>query len=152
MAKLKIVKLGDEILRQKCRRVEAVTPRILRLLDDMVETMRFANGCGLAGPQVGILRRVCVVEVDGKVYQMINPEIVYTEGEQCEAEGCLSVPSQWGTVKRPAFVRVKYYDRNGKECFAEGTDLLARAFCHEIDHLDGTLFIDKVVDMLEADE
>lgn len=151
MAKLKIVKVGDEVLRQKCRRIDAITPRVVRLLDDMVETMRQANGCGLAAPQVGILRRICVVEVDDKVYQMINPEIIHTEGEQRETEGCLSVPGRWGITKRPEKVTVKYYDRNGKETVAEGTGLLARAFCHEIDHLDGVLFIDHAEEMLEED-
>lgn len=152
MAKLKIVKIGDETLRQRCRGVDRVTPRIIRLLDDMKQTMREADGCGLAAPQVGILRRICVVEVDGEVYEMMNPEIIETEGEQEEAEGCLSVPGQWGITHRPERVKVRYMDRTGSIVESEGTGLLARAFCHEIDHLDGILFVDKAVRMLKDDE
>lgn len=146
MAKLKIVKYGDEILRKVCRPVEKITPRTLTLLDDMVETMRAANGCGLAGPQVGILRRIAVVEVEeGQVIELINPKIVAYAGEQKEQEGCLSIPERWGTTVRPQHVTVRAINREGKPFEVTGSDLLARALCHEIDHLDGKLFIDHVI-------
>ena len=146
MAKLKIVKYGDEILRKVCRPVEKITPRTLTLLDDMVETMRAANGCGLAAPQVGILRRIAVVEVEeGKVIELINPKIVARAGEQREQEGCLSIPERWGTTVRPQHVTVRAVNRQGKPFEVTGSDLLARALCHEIDHLDGKLFIDHVI-------
>lgn len=146
MAKLKIVKVGDDILRKVCRPVEKITPRILTLLDDMVETMRDANGCGLAAPQVGILRRIAVVEVEeGEVIEMINPKIVAFAGEQEEQEGCLSVPGRWGITKRPRHVTVRATNRRGETFEVSGSDLLARALCHEIDHLDGKLFTDCVV-------
>ena len=146
MAKLKIVKVGDDILRKMCRPVEKITPRILTLLDDMVETMRDANGCGLAAPQVGILRRIAVVEVEeGEVIEMINPKIVAFAGEQEEQEGCLSVPGRWGITKRPRHVTVRATNRRGETFEVSGSDLLARALCHEIDHLDGKLFTDCVV-------
>ena len=146
MAKLKIVKYGDEILRKVCRPVEKITPRTLTLLDDMVETMRAANGCGLAGPQVGILRRIAVVEVEeGQVIELINPKIVAYAGEQREQEGCLSIPERWGTTVRPQHVTVRAINREGKPFEVTGSDLLARALCHEIDHLDGKLFIDHVI-------
>lgn len=146
MAKLKIVKYGDEILRKVCRPVEKITPRTLTLLDDMVETMRAANGCGLAGPQVGILRRIAVVEVEeGQVIELINPKIIAFAGEQREQEGCLSIPERWGTTVRPEHVTVRAINRQGKTFEVSGSGLLARALCHEIDHLDGKLFIDHVI-------
>ena len=115
MAKLKIRKLGDECLRKVCRPVDAITPRIITLLDDMVETMRAANGCGLAAPQVGVLRRIVVVEVEeGTVYELINPRIVAYSGEQEGQEGCLSVPDQWGIVNRPMHVTVEAMNRQGE--------------------------------------
>ena len=147
MAKLNIVKVGDSALRKVCRPVTAITPRTLRLLDDMVDTMRRADGVGLAAPQVGILRRIVVIEVEpGEVLELINPEIVEASGEQIGTEGCLSVPGKQGIVKRPSYVRVKAIDRNGVEREYEGTDLLARCFCHELDHLDGKLFTDVVIE------
>lgn len=146
MAKLKIVKYGDETLRKVCRPVEKITPRTLTLLDDMIETMRAANGCGLAAPQVGVLRRIAVVEVDeGEVIELINPKIVAYAGEQREDEGCLSIPEQWGRTIRPQHVTVRATDRHGNLFEVSGSGLLARAFCHEIDHLDGKLFIDHVI-------
>ena len=146
MAKLKIVKMGDDTLRRVCRPVEQITPRILTLLDDMVETMHEANGCGLAAPQVGILRRIAVVEVDeGETIELINPKIIAFAGEQEEQEGCLSIPGKWGITKRPKHVTVRALNRKGETFEVSGSDLLARALCHEIDHLDGKLFIDKVV-------
>ena len=153
MAKLNIVKDGDPVLRKVCRPVETVTPRIRTLLDDMIETMRAANGCGLAAPQVGVLRRVVVVECEeGKVIELINPRIIARAGKQEEAEGCLSVPGRWGITDRPRHVTVRATDRYGNEFEVSGSDLLARAFCHELDHLDGVLFTDKAIRMLEPDE
>lgn len=150
MAKLKIRKLGDECLRKVCRPVDAITPRIITLLDDMVETMRAANGCGLAAPQVGVLRRIVVVEVEeGTVYELINPRIVAYSGEQEGQEGCLSVPDQWGIVRRPMHVTVEAMNRQGEIVQYTGHELLARAFCHELDHLDGKLYIDKATEMLD---
>ena len=146
MAKRKIVQYGDDTLRRVCRPVDKITPAILTLLDDMVETMRAANGCGLAAPQVGILRRIAVVEVEeGKVIELINPKIVARAGEQREQEGCLSIPERWGTTVRPQHVTVRAVNRQGKPFEVTGSDLLARALCHEIDHLDGKLFIDHVI-------
>ena len=149
MAKLNIVKMGDDTLRKVCRPVEQVTPRIVTLLDDMIETMRNADGCGLAAPQVGILRRIAVVEVEpGTVYELINPKIVAYAGEQQEQEGCLSIPGRWGITKRPKHVTVRALNRKGEIYEVSGSDLLARAFCHEIDHLDGKLFVDNLVEEL----
>ena len=150
MAKLNIRKIGDDTLRKVCRPVEEITPRIVTLLDDMVDTMRAADGCGLAAPQVGILRRIAVVEVEeGKVIELINPQIIATAGEQQELEGCLSIPGRSGVTKRPRHVTVRAMDRNGKVFEVSGSDLLARALCHEIDHLDGHLFVDRAVRMLD---
>lgn len=146
MAKLNIVKYGDDTLRKVCRPVESITPRILTLLDDMAETMRAANGCGLAAPQVGILRRIAVVEVEeGELIELINPKIIAYAGEQQEQEGCLSIPDKWGITSRPAHVTVRAMNRKGETFEITGSDLLARALCHEIDHLDGKLFTDHVI-------
>lgn len=143
MAKLKIVKFGDPMLRKTARPVEEITPRILTLLDDMIETMREAGGCGLAAPQVGVLRRIAVIEVEeGKVIELINPKIIAFSGEQNESEGCLSNPGEYGITKRPANVTVRATNRHGEEFEVTGSDLLARAICHECDHLDGRLYID----------
>ena len=152
MAKLNIVKMGDDTLRKVCRPVDTVTPRIVTLLDDMIETMRAADGCGLAGPQVGVLRRIAVVEVEpGTVYELINPKIIAYAGEQQEQEGCLSIPGRWGITKRPKHVTVRAMNRRGEIYEVSGSDLLARAFCHEIDHLDGKLFVDNLVEELKAE-
>ncbi len=146
MAKLNIVKFGDDLLRKVCRPVDQITPRILTLLDDMAETMHEANGCGLAAPQVGILRRIAVVEVEeGKLIELINPRIIAYAGEQQESEGCLSIPGKWGITVRPEHVTVRAMNREGKSFDLSGSGLLARALCHEIDHLDGKLFIDHVI-------
>jgi len=146
MAKLNIVKVGDDTLRKVCRPVDKITPRTLTLLDDMIETMRDADGCGLAAPQVGILRRIAVIEVEaGEVIELINPKIIAFAGEQEAEEGCLSIPGRWGVVHRPKHVTVRATNRDGETFEISGSDLLARALCHEIDHLDGTLFIDKMV-------
>ena len=150
MAKLKIVKYGDETLRKVCRPVDKITPRIITLLDDMLETMHAADGVGLAAPQVGVLRRIVVIEVEeGEVYELINPRIVAFAGEQQEQEGCLSVPGRWGITKRPMHVTVRTLNRYGEEIQVSGSGLLARAFCHELDHLDGKLFIDEMIEEIK---
>ena len=152
MAKLKIVKFGDPMLRKVSRPVEEITPRILTLLDDMTETMREAGGCGLAAVQVGVLRRVVVIEIEeGQVYELINPKIVAFAGEQQEQEGCLSNPGAYGITKRPKAVTVRALDRYGKEFELNGTDLMARAICHECDHLDGRLYTDVQIKELKED-
>ena len=153
MAKLNIVKIGDETLRTKCRPVDKITPRTLQLLDDMVDTMRAANGVGLAAPQVGILRRIVVIEVnEGEVIELINPEIVARSGKNEGLEGCLSLPGQWGIVTRPMKVKVRALNRYGETVEYEGEDLLARCFCHELDHLDGKLYCDVADRMLTKEE
>lgn len=139
-----IVKEGDDVLRKVCRPVEKFDEKLHLLLDDMYETMLSADGVGLAAPQVGILRRIAVIDVgEGKI-ELINPEIIKTSGEQTGDEGCLSSPGVFGKVTRPNFVTVKAKDRFGKDFEISGKELLARAFCHEIDHLDGVLFVDKI--------
>ncbi len=149
MAKLKIVKIGDETLRKKCRPVEQITPRVLTLLDDMVETMHSADGVGLAAPQVGILKRIVVVETEpGEVIELINPKIIAFSGEQTGEEGCLSVPGRSGVVTRPMHVTVRALNRKGETVDYTGSGLKARAFCHELDHLDGILYVDKASEML----
>ncbi|HHZ02848.1 MAG TPA: peptide deformylase [Tissierellia bacterium] len=136
---------GDEILRKKSREVPVVDNKIRTLLDDMVETMYANDGVGLAAPQVGILRRVVVIDVgDGNVYKMVNPKIIKTGGKQTDQEGCLSVPEKIGMVSRPMNVRVEYLNENGEKVELNAEGLLARCICHEIDHLDGILFIDRV--------
>ena len=143
MAKLKILKDGDTALRLKSRPVSDINKRILTLLDDMTETMRHADGVGLAAPQVGVLRRVVVIECEpGEVLELINPGIGERSGEQYEIEGCLSVPGRQGYTHRPMHVKVEALNRAGEKVTLEGEGLLARAFCHEIDHLDGILYID----------
>lgn len=143
MAILNIVKEGDSVLRGKCREVTEITPRIITLLDDMAETLHDADGCGLAAPQVGVRRRIAIVEAEeGDLVELINPVIIEKSGHQEELEGCLSVPGKWGFTERPMKVKVRALDRNGNEFTVEGSGLKARALCHEIDHLDGILFID----------
>lgn len=146
MALREIVKYGDDILRKKCRPVTVFDEKLWTLLEDMKETLAEAQGAGLAAPQVGMLRRICIIDVRDNhgVYELINPEIVSMEGTQCGNEGCLSLPGEWQEVERPAKVTVKAQDRNGNEFTLTGEGLLARAICHETDHLDGVLFIDKV--------
>ena len=153
MAKLKIVKIGDEVLRKVCRPVDKITPRVLTLLDDMAETMRAANGVGLAAPQVGILRRIVVIECEeGQLIELINPKIIAYSGENPGLEGCLSLPGQWGEVTRPMHVTVRAMNRHGEIVDYTGSDLLARAFCHELDHLDGKLYPDVADRMLTPEE
>ncbi|MCH5207708.1 MAG: peptide deformylase [Oscillospiraceae bacterium] len=146
MALREIFKFGDDILRKKCREVTAFDEKLWQLLDDMAETLQSQDGVGLAAPQVGILRRAVIIDVrDGNgVIELINPVITETEGVQVGNEGCLSAPGEWCEVERPQNVKVKAFDRNGKEIEVEGNGLLARAICHELDHLDGVLFIDRV--------
>jgi len=136
---------GDPVLEKVCKEVKEITPRIQDLIDDMVETMYEANGVGLAAPQVGILKRIVVIDVGEGPIVMINPRIVSTEGEQTGDEGCLSVPGKAGCVTRPNYVVARFYNEDMQECEIEGTELLARAICHELDHLDGHLYVEKVV-------
>lgn len=153
MAILNILKNDDPTLRKTSRKVDIVTPRTKTLLDDMTETMRAANGCGLAAVQVGVLRRIVVIECEeGHLLELINPEIVSSEGIQHEMEGCLSLPKRWGYVERPARVTVRALNRKGEIFEVTGEDLLARALCHELDHLEGTLFSDKATHMLTPEE
>ncbi|HZJ76952.1 MAG TPA: peptide deformylase [Oscillospiraceae bacterium] len=135
---------GDPILRKVSRVVDKIDDRIITLLDDMKETMYDADGAGLAAPQVGVLRRVIIIDVGEGLIELINPEIVSEEGSQCDEEGCLSLPGITGEVIRPNIVKIKGLNREGEEIVLEGKELLARAFCHEVDHLNGILFIDKV--------
>ncbi|AFS78692.1 peptide deformylase Def [Gottschalkia acidurici 9a] len=139
----------DEILRKKSRVVETIDEKIKILVEDMIETMYKEEGVGLAAPQVGILKRVVVVDIGEGPITMINPEILSEEGETIDFEGCLSVPGKRGKVNRPFKVKVKFTDINGEEKTLEGEDFLARAFCHEIDHLDGILYIDRVIGEIE---
>ena len=151
MALRKVVKKGDDVLRKKSKEVTEMTPKILSLLDDMAETMYAENGVGLAAPQVGILKRIVVIDIGEGLMELINPVILEESGEQIEAEGCLSIPNVCGTVKRPAKVVVEALSRDGKRHRYEGTDMLARAFCHEIDHLNGVLFEDKVIEFIDLE-
>lgn len=149
MAIRQILKEGDETLNKISRRVDKIDERILTLLDDMKETMYKADGVGLAAPQVGILKRIAVIDIGDGVLELINPEIICSTGEQTEVEGCLSLPGVSGYTKRPMNVTVTAFDREGREITITGTGLLARALCHEIDHLDGVLFRNHVVEYTE---
>lgn len=144
MAIRNIRTLGDEILRKHCREVKEMTPKIEELIDDMYETMYEANGVGLAAPQVGILKRIVVIDTGEGPITMINPRIVETSGEQEGSEGCLSVPGKAGKVRRPNYVKAEAYDENMELYEIEAEELLARAICHELDHLDGKLYVDLV--------
>ena len=150
MALRKIVEIGDPILNKKCRPIEKFDDKLATLIDDMFETMYAANGVGLAGSQVGMLKRVVVIDVGDGPMELVNPEIVMTQGEQRVSEGCLSVPGKYGVCSRPAKVQVKAQDRNGKWQVFTGEDLKARCFCHEIDHLDGILYTSHLVGELES--
>ncbi len=153
MAILNIVKEGDPVLRGKCRPVTEITPRIITLLDDMIDTLHDANGAGLAAPQVGVRRRIALVECeDGKLYELINPEIIERKGQQEEIEGCLSLPGKWGVTRRPMEVTVRAMNRKGEIYTVSGSGLTARAFCHEIDHLDGILYSDHAIEMLRPED
>ena len=152
MALRKIVEQGDECLAKVCRPVTEFNAHLHQLLDDMKETLADADGAGLAAPQVGILRAVCVVDVGEGPIELVNPEIIATEGEQNGAEGCLSYPGEFGLVKRPMKVTVRAQDRDGNWFEKTGEALCARAFCHEIDHLHGVLFTSHVSRMLTPEE
>lgn len=152
MAIRNVVKEGDNVLRKTARPVTDFNERLHTLLDDMADTMYEQNGCGLAGNQVGVLRRVVVIDAGEGLIELVNPEIVKYSGKQEQVEGCLSCPGEYGIVKRPMNVTVKAQDRFGEWHTYEGEGLLARAFCHEIDHLDGTIYKDKAIRMLAPDE
>ena len=153
MAIREIRKKGDPCLEKVCHPVTEFNERLHLLLDDMRETLEESGGVGLAAPQVGILRRVCIVEdSEGEIIELVNPEIVKAEGEQTGLEGCLSLPGKWGIVTRPNRVRVRAQDRDGKWFEAEAEGLTARAFCHEIEHLDGHLFIEHIDHFLTDEE
>ena len=153
MALRTIVKQGDEVLQKVCRPVTEFNSRLHTLLDDMTETLVDSGGVGLAAPQVGILRRVCVVQnEDDEIIELINPEIIETEGEETALEGCLSVPGKYGEVTRPYYVRVRAQDRDGEWFEAEDEGLTARCFCHEIEHLDGHLFVERTDRLMEGEE
>ena len=145
MALREIREYGDDILERPCKEVKEITPRIKQLIDDMFATMYDTNGVGLAAPQVGILKRIVVIDCTGDdPHLLINPEILETSGEQTGYEGCLSLPGKSGIVTRPNYVKVKAYDSDMKPFELEGTELLARALCHEIDHLNGHMYVEKV--------
>lgn len=156
MAVREIREIGDPILNKTCKEVKEVTERTLDLIDDMFETMYETNGVGLAAPQVGILKRIVVIDTTGEdPILMINPRIIETSGEQTGYEGCLSVPGKSGMVTRPNYVKAVAYNENMEQFTIEGTELMARAICHELDHLDGHLYVEKVEDGLvdvEPDE
>lgn len=144
MAIRNIRTLGDEVLRKNAKEITEMTPRIQELIEDMFDTMYEANGVGLAAPQVGIRKRLVVIDCGDEPYVLINPVILETSGEQTGQEGCLSVPGKVGIVTRPDYAKVKALDENMQEYIVEGRDLLARCLCHEIDHLDGIMYVDKV--------
>lgn len=157
MAIRNIREIGDEILTKKCKAVSEMTPRIRELIGDMLDTMYEANGVGLAASQVGILKRIVVIDTTGEdPHILINPRILETEGEQTGNEGCLSVPGKTGVVTRPNYVKIVAQDADMREFELEGTELLARAICHELDHLEGHLYVEKVegklMDMTDEDE
>lgn len=136
----------DPILRKQSKEITVINDRIKILLEDMEETMIAANGVGLAAPQIGVLRRIVTIDVGEGVMKIINPEILEVKGEVIDIEGCLSILGKSGTVKRPQWVKLKYLNEHGEEIIIEGTDLLARAICHEVDHLNGILYTDKVIE------
>ena len=153
MAIRNIRTMGDPILNKTCKEVKEVTPRIRELIDDMFDTMYEANGVGLAAPQVGILKRIVVIDTTGEdPIVMINPRIIETSGEQTGVEGCLSVPGKYGIVTRPMVAKVRAQDRNGDWYEVEGQELIARCFCHELDHLDGIVYTEKMERFLTEEE
>lgn len=152
MAIRNIIKQGDPILKKVCRSVDKFDNRLSLILDDMAETLKEADGVGLAAPQVGIRKRYFIVDTGEKIVDFINPEIIETRGTQEEMEGCLSCPYDYGITKRPKWVKIKAFNRYGEEFIMEGSDLLARAFCHELDHLNGILFKERAIKMLNEQE
>ena len=152
MAIRNIVKVGDDILNKKCRPVTDFNDRLFTLLEDMHDTLTDAHGAGLAAPQVGILRRVVLVDTGEEILELINPTMVETDGEQEGAEGCLSVPGRYGWVKRPYYAKVRAQDRDGNWFEAEGEELIGRCFCHELEHLDGHLYVEHIDHYLSEKE
>lgn len=148
----KIMTVKEPCLHKVCRPVEKFDGKLHRLLDDMKETLAEANGVGLAAPQVGILRRVVVVDTGEEMLELVNPELLETSGEQVGSEGCLSVPGKYGIVKRPNYAKVRAYDRDGNEFEVEGEGLMARCFCHELDHLDGIVYTEIMERYLTEEE
>ena len=148
----KIMTVKEPCLHKVCRPVEKFDGKLHRLLDDMKETLAEANGVGLAAPQVGILRRVVVVDTGEELLELVNPELLETSGEQVGSEGCLSVPGKYGIVKRPNYAKVRAYDRDGNEFEVEGEELMARCFCHELDHLDGIVYTEIMERYLTEEE
>lgn len=147
------LRFGDDpLLKKKSKEVKKITPKIWELLDDMAETMVKTDGIGLASPQIGILKRIIVIDIGEGLIELINPEIVEQFGNQIGQEGCLSIPRKVGYVNRPEFVKVTGLDRHGNQVVHEATGLLATAFCHEIDHLDGILFVDRCTEVYEVDD
>ena len=152
MAIRNIVKHGDDVLAKKCRKIEVFDQRLSDLVDDLFDTLYESGGVGLAAPQVGVLKRVVVIDLDDEPYELINPEIIEVKGEQYGPEGCLSLPGQYGMVKRPMYVKIKAQDRTGAWHEYEGEELLARAFCHETDHLDGNMFMRLVDEWIDVEQ
>ena len=152
MALRKIVLQGEPCLTKVCRPVTEFNGRLHTLLDDLKDTLLDSGGVGLAAPQVGILRRVVIVDTGEEILELVNPELVETSGEQCGAEGCLSVPGKYGLVKRPNYAKVRAQDRNGEWFEAEGEELIARCFCHELDHLDGIVYTEVMERFLTEEE
>ena len=150
MAIRNVVQVGDEVLRQKCFPVETFDEKLWSLLDDMKDTVKKEEGAGLAAPQVGVLRRVVVVDVDDGYYELVNPVMLQQKGEQTGWEGCLSVRGKSGVVSRPMKVKISYQDRNGEKHLLQAKGFFARAICHELDHLDGILYIDKATHIERA--
>ena len=149
MAIRNIVKKGDDTLNKVCRSQMTFDEKLATTLDDMAETMYAANGCGLAASQIGILRRFCIIDVGEGVIELVNPVILEEKGIQEEEEGCLSFPGEYGVTKRPMYVKVKAQDRNGNHIIVEGEGLKARALCHEIDHLDGIVYKDRLINKVK---
>ncbi len=149
MAIRNVVQVGNDVLRQKCKPVQSFDEQLWTLLDDMKDTVRSEEGAGLAAPQIGVSRRVVVVDVDEGYFEFVNPVIISQKGEQCDWEGCLSVKGKSGMVCRPQRVKISYYDRNGEKHFLQAKGFFAKAISHELDHLDGVLYIDKAIQMAE---
>lgn len=152
MAIRQILTVGEDILTKKCREVTEINDRILSILDDMADTLYESGGVGLAAPQVGILRKIVVIDIGDGLIELINPEIISAKGSQTDNEGCLSYPGRYGLVTRPNVVTIRAMDRNGETFEMTGEGLLARAFCHEIDHLDGKMFMNLVTEWLEPED
>lgn len=152
MAVYKIVEIGDEVLREKAKPVKSITANIIKLLDNLTDTLYSAKGAGLASPQIGVSKRVVVVDVGEGLYELINPEIISSSGKETDTEGCLSIPGLIGDVTRAATIKVKYLDRQGKEKNVTAKGMLARAMQHEIDHLDGILYIDRAANIRKLNQ